>query len=155
MDDLTEILKRYWQKYFSSKKANVNLIINYLDGDKLSVHIAIQKLKGNWDIGNTSFLINHNKFNLINPILIYENKKYSRGNYLPIEMKSILQNKCIAFQMRCIGKGEQASEDYETICGVEFDIVGEPFNIAWRLKDTALVTTNFDTIETNYLITYN
>ena len=154
MKDLLEILKEYWKKYFSGKQANVNLIIDYPTFHKCTLHIAIQRIKDNWNMGNTSFLINHDKFNLINPVLIYENKKYSRGDYAPIEMKSILQNKCIAIQLRCSGSGEQVANEYETICGIVFDLVSEPLNIKWRLQDTAVVTPEFQTIDANYLITY-
>jgi len=154
MKDLFEILKEYWNKYFSSKQANVNLIVNYPEYDKCTIHIAIQRIKDDWNMGNTSFLINHNRYNLINPVLIYENKKYSRGDYSPIEMKALLQNKIIALQLRCNGSGEQVSDEYETICGVEFDIASEPLNIAWRGVDTAVVTPEFQTIDCNFLITY-
>jgi hypothetical protein len=156
MKSLWELLQEYWNKYFSSKQANVNLIVNYPEYDKCTIHIAIQRIKDDWNMGNTSFLINHNRYNLINPVLIYENKKYSRGDYFPIRMESKFGNKAIAFQLEITEgeAGEQVSDEYETICGVEFDIVSEPLNIAWRGVDTAVVTPEFQTIDCNFLITY-
>lgn len=154
MKDLLEIIKEYLKRIFAEKQAEVLASVTYPEKNICEIDIKIKRLKDNWAVGNASFLINHDRINLANPELIYSNPKYSSGEYEPLQVIPLLQNRILAIQLRCnlLGSIPELLK-YETICTIRMDVIATPLNLKWRSQDTALVTPGFITINTNYIIT--
>lgn len=123
---------------------------------KATLHIYIQDIgKEEFNMGDSSFLINYPKGSLINPVKYYERKKYSTKVYEPIEVKEMIRERTVGIQIRVKAAGKTVSHKPEKICTVKFDqrIPKDLINITWRSLDTAVVTPSFITVDTDYIIT--
>jgi len=132
--------------------ARVKAVLEYPSKKRCILHIYIQRVKGKFNMGNSSFLLNHDKDSIVNPNLVFQRKKYSTGDYKKIELVSMLQNKVIALQLRCTGEGKLVNINYEKILSVEFQLVSKNINLSWRLQDTAVVDHHYLAVDTVFKI---
>lgn len=132
--------------------ARVKAVLEYPSKKRCILHIYVQRVKGKFNMGNSSFLLNHDQYSIVNPKLIFQRKKYSTGDYKKIEMVSIFQNKVIALQLRCTGDGKLVSLNYEKILSVEFELVSKNIDLSWRMQDTAVVDNHYLAVDTVFKI---
>jgi hypothetical protein len=120
--------------------------------DKAILNFKIDRTSDeSFNMGNSSLLINFNPLNFSNPICTYQNSTFSTKDYEPIEVKTILK-KILGIQFRVSGIGKPVSKRLCKLLTVEFDLVGKADGISWRLIDSAVVTPNFETVDTKFLL---
>lgn len=119
---------------------------------KATFNIYIQRTSDEiFSMGNSSFLVNLSKTIFKNGKLEFACKKYSTKGYEPIEFKQYSFG-CFGIQLRCNTLGRSISDQKEKICSVVYDYSGNPSAVTWRLIDTAVVTPNFETVDTTFFI---
>lgn len=120
--------------------------------DKAILNFKIDRTsKDKFNMGNSSLLINFNKLIYSNPICTYQNKTYSSGDYEPISTV-VLFARVLSLQFRCNGTGKEVSDRLTKLVTVEFDLKGKIEGLSWRAIDTAIVTPQFETINTEYFL---
>jgi len=137
------------------KTANAILTVTKTK-DKAIFEISIKRTsKETYLMGNSSLLINFDKYSFANPKLTYANPMYSTGPYDPLEM-AVIWRRVLALQVRInampIVQVPTANEIFAT---VEFDLIGNSQNVGWRSIDTAIVTPDFQEVITNYSLIFS
>lgn len=137
------------------KTADVTLVYSK-KGKKLQLHVYIKRTSEEvFNLGTSSFLINFKKYSLSDPKLTFSRVKYSTGSYKPIWIKMVLADRCLGFQVECTGIGKpvlNSGEFGEKLATVEMIRNNENYNLEWRLRDTAVQTSDLQPVETNYFI---
>jgi len=139
------------------KKAKINIETEEIDG-KFYADFYIESLGGeSFQLGNSSFVIEYEKDSLLNPRMIFANTNFSdNALYEKLELKEIYKGwtSMIQFRLKPNGFGTEGNiiSGY-FLCRVAFDR-GETkdINFRWRLRDSAIITPDFQTIETDYFI---
>ena len=136
------------------KTSNVILTVTATK-TKAIFEISLQRTgKETWLMGNSSFLINFDKYCFRNPVMTYVNPFYSSGVYKPLRME-ILLRRILGLQIEIQGMPERIVPlTLEKIAVVEFDYIGNYRGVAWRGIDTAIVDPNFQEVVSNYSIQF-
>ena len=135
------------------KTANVYCEVIALK-DKAVLNFKIDRTsEESFNMGNSSLLINFNPLNFSNPKCTYQNSTFSTKQYEPIRVEKVLP-KILGIQFKCTGTGKPVSKRLCKLLTVEFDLVGKADGISWRAIDTAIVTPQFETVETHYSILF-
>lgn len=106
-----------------------------------------------FNMGNSSFLVNLSKKIFSNGRMIFSVVKYSTKGYEPIEFVKYPFG-AFGVQIRCNTLGREVKEKKTKIVTVVYDYIGNPSNVTWRLIDSAVVTPNFETVDTNFILTF-
>ena len=133
------------------KSANCTLEISTTK-KKATFHVYIERTSDEiFNMGNSSFLVNLSKKIFTNGKLTFAAVKYSTGGYEVIEFKQFSFN-CFGLQIRCNTLGKEVKEKKTKIATVVYDYKNDISSVGWRLIDSAVVTPNFETVDTNFLI---
>jgi len=139
------------------KKAKINIETEEIDG-KFYADFHIESLGGeSFQLGNSSFVIEYEKDSLLNPEMTYRSMFFSDSDlYEELELKEIYKGwtSMIQFRLKPDGFGTEGYFVYDTLlCSITFDRgTTKDINFRWRLRDTAIVTPDFQTIETQFFI---
>lgn len=137
------------------KTSNVTLVYSQ-SRKKLKLHVYIKRTSAEvFNLGTSSFLINYLRNSLNSQKLIFTRKKYSSGSYKPIWSKEVLIGRCLGIQVECTGLGKPVltSGKYgEKLATVEMTMNNEDYNLQWRSLDTAVLTPDYQPVETTYNI---
>ena len=139
------------------KKAKLNIETEEING-KFYADFHIESLGGeSFQLGNSSFVIEYEKDSLLNPEMTYRSMFFSNSDlYEELELKEIYKGftSMIQFRLKPDGFGTEGYFVYDTLlCSITFDRgTTKDINFRWRLRDTAIVTPTFETIETEYFI---
>jgi hypothetical protein len=135
------------------KTSNVTLEISTTK-KKATFHVFIERTSEEiYNMGNSSFLINLSKKIFTNGKLIFAAVKYSTKGYEVIEFKQFPFN-CFGLQIRCNNLGKDVSEKKKKIATVVYDYKNDISSVGWRLIDSAVVTPNFETVETKFILNF-
>lgn len=104
-----------------------------------------------FNLGTSSWLFNHDKTVMNNPVVVWQREKYSTGDYAPIWTTAVLQS-CVGIQVTCSGKGNPVNKNEERVVSIKMNLLKTPANVQWRARDTATLTPDHLDIETTYLI---
>lgn len=120
------------------------------DGGKVIFDLYVNRTSEElFNMGNSSFLINYT--GLINPVVTFKNETYSGGEYEEIEFKDIYK-RILGIQLRVKDRGVIVSSVPEKIITIELEKASDKYDFTWRLIDTAIVTPDFQTVATDYLM---
>ena len=120
------------------------------DNGKVIVELYVNRTSEElFNMGNSSFLINYT--GLINPVVTFKNETYSGGEYDEMEFKNIY-NRTLGVQLRVKNKGVIVSDIPTKIFSIELEKASDKYDFTWRLIDTAIVTPDFQTVVTDYLM---
>ena len=106
-----------------------------------------------FNMGNSSLYVNLSKSVFKNGKLTFAKVKYCTGGYDVIEYVHYPFGE-FGIQIRCNTLGKPVSDKKEKIATVVYDYTGNPSNVTWRLIDCGLVTPNFETIDTKFLLNF-
>lgn len=106
-----------------------------------------------FNMGNSSLYVNLSKSVFKNGKLTFAKVKYCTGGYDVIEYVHYPFG-AFGIQIRCNTLGKPVSDKKEKIATVVYDYTGNPSNVTWRLIDCGLVTPNFETIDTKFLLNF-
>ena len=119
---------------------------------KATLHIYIERTSDEiFNMGNSSFLVNLSKTVFKNGRLTFACVKYSTRGYELIEFVPYSFG-AFGIQIRCNTLGREVIANKTKIATIEYDYVGIPSGISWRLKDTEVVTPIKETVLTQYKI---
>lgn len=133
------------------KKSDVTLEISTTK-KKATFHVYIERTSDEiYNMGNSSFLVNLSKKIFTNGKLTFACVKYSTGGYEVIEFKQFSFN-CFGLQIRCNNLGKEVKGKRTKIATVVYEYKGDITSVEWRLIDTAVVTPNYETVDTKFLL---
>lgn len=121
---------------------------------KVTLNIYIERTSEEiFNMGNSSFLVNLSRSIFSNGRLTFTAKKYSSKGY---EAMEFVQYPFSAFGLglRCNTLGREVCEKRTKIATIVYDYTGNPSNISWRLVDTAVVTPNYETVDTKFMLSF-
>lgn len=106
-------------------------------------------------MGDSSFVFSNERGSLIKPTIVMFNADYS-DNKCYNKMKAVTSNPVVSMVQlflnteRC-GIKPPIGKDV-LLCVVHFDIAASPFNLKWRVRDSAIVTPDYQTIPSEFSI---
>ena len=106
-----------------------------------------------FNMGNSSFLVNISKTVFKNGKFLFAKVKYCTKGYDVMEYVHYPFG-AFGIQIRCNTLGKPVSDKKEKIASVVYDYSGNPSNVSWRLIDTAIVTPNYETVDSNYILNF-
>jgi len=135
------------------KTANVTL--NVIAKKKTAyLEFYIQRTSNElFSLGNSSLLVNLDKKIFTNGKLTFAIKKYTSKGYEPLQFVQYSFN-AIGLQFRCNTLGVEVSDKKVHLATLKFNLKGVPGIVKWRLQDTAIVTPNFETVDTKFLLNF-
>ena len=135
------------------KTANVTLEV-VTTKKKATFNIYVQRTSEEiFNMGNSSFLVNISKTVFKNGKFIFAKVKYCTKGYDVMEYVHYPFG-AFGIQIRCNTLGKPVSDKKEKIASVVYDYSGNPSNVSWRLIDTAIVTPNYETVDSNYILNF-
>lgn len=121
---------------------------------KATLHIYIERTSDEiFNMGNSSFLVNLSKTIFSNGRMTFSARKYSSKGYEAMEFVKYPFS-AFGVQIRCNTLGREVTEKKTKVATIVYDYTGNPSNISWRLIDTAVVTPNYETVDTRFLLTF-
>ena len=121
---------------------------------KATLHIYIERTSDEiYNMGNSSFLVNLSKTIFSNGRMTFSAKKYSSKGYEAMEFVKFPFG-AFGVQIRCNTLGREVTEKKTKIATVVYDYNGNPSNITWRLIDCGVVTPNYETVDTKFMLSF-
>lgn len=104
-----------------------------------------------FSLGNSSLLVNLDKKIFTEGKLTFAIKKYTSKGYEPLQFVQYSFN-AIGLQFRCNTLGREIPTVKTHLATLKFSLNGTASKVTWRLIDSAIVTPNFETVDSTYFI---
>jgi len=104
-----------------------------------------------FSMGNSSLLLNLDKKIFTDGVITFQAKKFTSRGYEPLEFVQYSFN-AIGLQFRCNTLGREIPTVKTHLATLKFSLNGTASKVTWRLIDSAIVTPNFETVDSTYFI---